>query len=76
MQFFLFARASDPVLTFKILCGGSLGKGLDWVLPKVEPFASGSITFFQFQEPLDQFLNRVQFHVRVVHSSMLKIMRV
>jgi hypothetical protein len=48
--------------------------GLNWVLPKVEPFGSRSITFFQIQETLDQFLNWVQFHLHVAHSSMLKIM--
>ncbi len=76
MQFFLFARTSGPVLTFKNLCGGSSGKGLNWVLPKVEPFGSGPIAFFQIQEPLDQFLNRFQFDLYVAHSSMLKIMQV
>ncbi len=55
VRFFLFERTSDPALTFKTLCEGSLGMDLSQVLLKFESFRSSSITFFQVQE----FLNSI-----------------
>ncbi len=69
MQFFLLERTSGPVLTFKNLCGGFSGKGLNLVLSNFEPLGFSFITFFfQTQELSDWFLNRVQFHVHIAHS--------
>ncbi len=50
VQFFLVERTSGPILTFKNLYDDSLGTGLSQVLPKFEPFDSGSIKYFQIQE--------------------------
>ncbi len=61
-------------MTFKILCGVSSNKGLNHVFPKFEPFDFDSITFFQIQKPMDQFLTQVRFHGHIAHSFMLKIM--
>jgi hypothetical protein len=71
---FLFERTSGPVLTFKYLCDGSPGMGLSQILSKFEPFNSGFMTFFQFQESLDLIFEPDLIHVHSTHSRMLKIM--
>jgi len=71
---FLFERTCGPVLTFKYLCDGSPGMGLSQILSKFEPFNSGFMTFFQFQESLDLIFEPDPIYVHTTHFPMLKSM--